>query len=232
MTRGRSSATRELSGTAGRTVVLSPHLDDAVFSIGAAIASATRRGGDVRVLTVFAGDPDSELPAGSWDGRAGFKTAGEAARLRREEDDRACRLLGAQAEWLPLHDSQYRSAGDEDEIWRAVSAAVEGTQAVLLPGFPLEHTDHELLARLVRERGLPVPRLGLYVEQPYGMWAERKPNGAGWRSLRAGPVQRLRKTLACKAYRSQLPLLGPRMTLKLNRHEMLHGERVVWPEGT
>ena len=88
----------------GDVAVLSPHLDDAILSLGAAISGAR---GDVRVVTVFAGDPDSTLAAGEWDSRAGFRTVGEAARARREEDALACADVGARPVWLPFVDDQY-----------------------------------------------------------------------------------------------------------------------------
>ncbi len=50
-----------------RVVVVSPHSDDAVLSLGAAIAAWARRGAEVEVLTVFALDPGSHAPAGGWD---------------------------------------------------------------------------------------------------------------------------------------------------------------------
>src|SRR6476620_7604766 len=88
----------------GRVVVVSVHLDDAVFSVGAALARAARRGADVTVLTVLANDPADESPAREWDAQAGFATAAEAARARREEDSRACELVGATPVWLPFGD--------------------------------------------------------------------------------------------------------------------------------
>ena len=87
-----------------RVVVVSPHLDDAAISLGAAIAFAARHGA---VLTIFAGDPESEAPAGGWDKRGGFGTEGDAARARREEDSMAFALLGAGVTWLPFGDEQY-----------------------------------------------------------------------------------------------------------------------------
>nr|MBA3401482.1 PIG-L family deacetylase [Actinomycetota bacterium] len=77
-----------------RIVVVSPHSDDGVLSLGAAMASWARRGAQVELLTVFALDPSSDAPAGGWDGRAGFSTEGEAAVGRRAEDTAACAILG------------------------------------------------------------------------------------------------------------------------------------------
>lgn len=50
----------------GPLVVLSPHLDDAVLSLGATIARLSRHGRSVRVVTAFANDPTSRAPAGPW----------------------------------------------------------------------------------------------------------------------------------------------------------------------
>ena len=39
-------------------------------------------GGEVRAVTVFGNDPDSEAPAGPWDRACGFVTVGEGAKAR------------------------------------------------------------------------------------------------------------------------------------------------------
>src|SRR5918911_4349005 len=56
--------------------VLSPHLDDAVFSLGAFLHGEAGRGADLRVVTVLANDPAAEGQAGSWDAQSGFASAG------------------------------------------------------------------------------------------------------------------------------------------------------------
>jgi len=87
----------------GRVVVVSPHLDDAVLSLGATIARAARAGAQVHALTVFAyGDED--LPVAPWDAECGFRSAGHARSVRREEDARGCALVGAIPDWLPFYD--------------------------------------------------------------------------------------------------------------------------------
>jgi LmbE family N-acetylglucosaminyl deacetylase len=150
-----------------RLVVVSPHLDDAALSLGATIAYATRAGVPVTVLTVFAGDPGSGEPAGVWDGLCGFATAGDAARLRREEDARACAILGAEPVWLPFADQDYCGPRNGDEIWAGVEPFVAEAALVLIPGYPLVHSDHVWLTRLIAIRASESTTLGLYVEQPY-----------------------------------------------------------------
>jgi LmbE family N-acetylglucosaminyl deacetylase len=148
-----------------RIVVVSPHLDDAALSLGAAIANASAGGAAVTVLTVFAGDPDATVAAGPYDRSCGYATAGEAARARREEDRRACAALGAIPVWLPFGDAQYQLGRSEDDVWAAVAPVLEGATAVLVPGFPLVPPDHAWIARLILARS--ISRIGLYVEQPY-----------------------------------------------------------------
>jgi LmbE family N-acetylglucosaminyl deacetylase len=159
-----------IDGLGRHIVVLSPHLDDAALSVGGTIARATRSGARVDVVTIFANDPDSTAPPRPWDAVCGFTSAGEAALLRREEDRRACELLGAKAVWLPFADEEHGQNVGDDRLWESVANVVEGADTVLTPGFPLAHSDHALLTCLLLARPLPAVRLGLYVEQPYASW--------------------------------------------------------------
>src|SRR3954464_3679117 len=118
---GRRSA---LAG--GEGVLISPHLDDAIFSLGAAVSYPTRPGAGVTIVCVLAGDPNLEAPAGDWDRQAGFETAGEAAAVRRAEDARACAIVGARPIWLPFSDLQYDRGAGDDAIRAAVTGAVAG----------------------------------------------------------------------------------------------------------
>src|SRR5262245_42184425 len=96
-----ASEPRRAESLPGDTVtVLSPHLDDAALSLGATLARATASGANVSVVTPFAGPTTSEAPAGWWDRACGFKTEGEAARRRRDEDMAACSIIGARPVWL------------------------------------------------------------------------------------------------------------------------------------
>jgi LmbE family N-acetylglucosaminyl deacetylase len=230
-------------------VVVSPHLDDAALSLGAAMAFATRHGASVEVLTVFAGDPDSDVAAGGWDTRGGFGTEGEAARARREEDSAASELLGTRPTWLPFADEQYDRHGGEDEVWRAVAAAVADADSVLVPGFPLAHADHAWLSELLVRRGLPSGRVGVYAEQPYAYRvrkAQPRPTVSStlasaapirWARLPARAVDRRTKREAIAAYRSQVgplglsPGFGSTLDRMLWRELVRGGEAVAWLNG-
>jgi LmbE family N-acetylglucosaminyl deacetylase len=237
----------------GDVVVVSPHLDDAAFSLGAAIARAARSGATVRVLTVFANDPDSSAPAAWWDRKAGFASEGEAARTRRKEDGEACRVLGATPEWLPFRDASYEPQADDEAIRGAVGQAVQGADLVLLPGFPLRHVDHMRLTRLLLAHPIGAGRMGLFVEQPYAKrdgkrraWHRPSVPAAvepfvdaplRWTSLAAERRDRRAKYRASIAYASQVPLFGRLESRFLGRlllrrvalYEALRGgEAIAW----
>ena len=211
----------------GTVAVLSPHLDDGVFSLGAAISAAS---GTVSVVTVLAGDPQSELPAGEWDARSGFRTAGAAARARRAEDELACGDVGATPVWLPFSDHQYPRGAGDDEIWERIEDALGDARSVLVPGFPLMHEDHAWLEALVRVRGLPGRRVGRYVEQPYAAAWTSGPAGGQWGALGASARRRLAKRRAWRRYASQLPLLAGEAGFgRVLRYEVSRGgEWVQW----
>lgn len=226
----------------GRVVVLSPHFDDAIFSLGATIARAARRGTQVTVLTVFAGDPASRSPAGPWDHNAGFRTEGEAAAARRREDRRACAIVSATPVWQPFPDEQYPGAPDDGLLIDALERNARHADTVLIPGFPLTHADHLRLAALVLEAGFVRGRVRLYVEQPYALWEEGPGIPAPLRELLGetvewqGPRFRYRdvalKMLACRAYRSQLALMPHPVVWPMSRYELVSADIVPPPETT
>jgi LmbE family N-acetylglucosaminyl deacetylase len=219
---------RSLVADAQRVVVVSPHLDDAVLSLGASIASWSRAGVAVQALTVLGCDPDSDAPAGGWDRRGGFATEGESAVARREEDSRACALLGATPIWLPFGSVDYERHGDEGDVRRAVADALGGADLVLLPGFPLSHPDHEWLVRRLVSDFESDTRLALYAEQPYArragvapevpQWLVAATAAAAFEAAHTRLRDRLAKWRAIRAYGSQLPLLGMRRSLQNGAH--------------
>jgi LmbE family N-acetylglucosaminyl deacetylase len=209
--------------------VVSPHLDDGVRSLGASMASWARHGAVVELLTVLACDPASDAAAGGWDRRGGFETEGESARARREEDRRACAVIGATPVWLPYGSSDYDRHGDANDVQQAVDAALEGAHKVLVPGLPLTHPDHAWLARVVDADGLDHPQVGRYAEQPYTFRVDADPVGAGFARAPVGLGDRIAKWRAIRCYASQLPLLGMRRSLRRGAHRFAAGsEWIAW----
>lgn len=238
-----------------RVVVVSPHLDDAVLSLGATVAGAVRDGADVRVLTVFAGDPQADTVASVHDRACGFATAGEAARRRRMEDLGALEVLGATPVWLPFPDSDERRARDDRAIAEAVAREAAVADTVLVPGYPLTNEVHRRLTVLLLGGGaLTGVRAAVYIEQPYATWhglSRSSTSVSKWRrSLRAEASSSLSglvasppvwipagrrasdwaiKRRALARYASQLPRLRRRPFLRIALYEALRGgEAIAW----
>lgn len=151
-------------------VIVSPHLDDAVFSCGHFMA--THPG--CTVITVFAGIPSAHMPAPDWDTHCGFRSAREAVLARREEDQEALSLLQATPIWLDFLDSQYDQPVPEGALKEALQTALQAldTALVLLP-LGLFHSDH-LLTHQVALQAIAAAQAGsrsstvrLYEEVPY-----------------------------------------------------------------
>ncbi len=230
------------NGLTGRVLVVSPHPDDGAFSLGATLAREARNGREITIATVFAGDPDSTEPAGDWDRQAGFATAGEAARARRAEDRRACELLGLTPVWFSHLDEQYGDTSSDDALWADLGPLLEAADVVVVPAFPLAQNDHARLARLLSGRAPDGRRVGLYLEQPYAMlWAERaerqltgqvlaRSSRSGWTAAPSSARDRAVKLRACRAYSSQLPLLGKTLLARMALFEHRRGgEMIAWP---
>jgi LmbE family N-acetylglucosaminyl deacetylase len=198
-------------------VVFSPHLDDAVLSLGGWIGREAASGRSVEVVSCFtAGPPLETIPA---DRRVfGDYTA------RRTEDAGACAVLGARHRWLDLPERIWREpplkrtqhvfhtppAMDDFSQLRAIRSAIgeyaERGDDLYLPLAIGHHVDHvEVALAALREvlvRGA-FDRVRFY-EDPYAlgracrrahfvarrrMWSPAA--GPSWASPRVGALLRL-----------------------------------------
>ena len=147
-------------------LVISPHLDDAVLACGQWLAAHP----GCTVLTLFAGVPPDAGRLTDWDARSGFGSAREAIGARRREDERALKLLRAQARWLDFPDGQYGPSAPVDTLAAAVrEALIETKPSLLLCPMGLFHADHRLAhdAAVAAARGLGIERLRFYEDVPY-----------------------------------------------------------------
>jgi hypothetical protein len=133
------------------TVVLSPHLDDAVWACFSLLEQGTV------VATAFAGIPDG--PPGWWDAQCGITDSAAHVRARRAEDAAVLGSLGATPVHLPLLDGQYRTTEPSPgEVIDALSDQVpRASRIVAWSG--IGHPDH----RVVRDTGLELHRRGIPV---------------------------------------------------------------------
>src|SRR3954454_18204266 len=108
----------------GPLVVLSPHLDDAVW------ACFSLLGDGVVVATVFAGIPESG--SGWWDAQCGITDSAAHVRDRRGEDARVLGSVGEGPLPLPLLDGQSRDDGPTpDQLIDALSEQVPAASRVV-----------------------------------------------------------------------------------------------------
>jgi LmbE family N-acetylglucosaminyl deacetylase len=88
-------------------IILSPHFDDAVLSLGGLLA---KEGTDSLVVTVFAGTPQEPLVR-VFDTKCGFADSTEAVRERTKEDRNSLRSFGVSDDHIRTYthlESQYR----------------------------------------------------------------------------------------------------------------------------
>lgn len=239
------------------TVVLSPHLDDAVINCWSLLTSAR----EVVVVNVFAAAPAPGTLV-YWDRlcRAGDSASLMADRL--VEDREALALAGRRPVALPFAADPYRPARATPTLRRldaALAAVVPAASLVLAPAvLGAVHPDHLLVrayALALHAAGVPVE---LYADAPYAVqlgwpsWITGEPPDprldpeVSWRAggahIASLDRERARvvaldaaaaaaKLAAMRTYRSQFALLdrGPIGQLSDRR---VHGFEVFWRMGT
>ena len=207
-----------------RALALSPHLDDAAFSLGGALARMARDGWEVVVATVFT----ATVPAPTGFALAcqldkGLPPDADYMAIRRTEDEAACAALGARALHLPLREAPHRGYhsatalfqpphGDdaaEHDIRDAVAPLLRdlAPDLLLLPQAIGGHVDHVMLVRALRAMAPSGPVLW-WRDFPYTPRADspRRPFEdalAGFPEV-ALPTDPDAKHAACAAYATQL----------------------------
>lgn len=176
-------------------IIISPHLDDAVFSLGGFMAQHPDA---TAVITVFCGAP-AQPASTPWDRRSGFSDSAQAMRERIIENETALSILGVspgRIRNLLFPDIQYRTlphpavfghsafdAADRAALERALLETVqqlisEHAPAVTAVYVPITqfHPDH----RIVRDTGVAlrdrlaqigVTQFFMYQDLPYAYFA-------------------------------------------------------------
>ena len=152
------------AGPRWRAVVVSPHFDDAVLSVGGLLGRLDR---PTAVFTVHGGPPAAGLPVSEWDADCGFVSPDEAYRSRLAEDARACALLGAQQVALPQADGPYRN-GERLSALEDFLAALHPETEVFVP-LGTNQPDHAVVRDTALETLDPdrSPRPRIYADLPY-----------------------------------------------------------------
>lgn len=233
-------------------VYLSPHLDDAVLSCAGQIYRRVREGKKVLVYSLMAAEQLPEpLPANAARFLNLCGLGAEAGRIRREEDRRACALLGAEWKHDDLLEAIYRRDEEELDLYPSheslfgplqaadaylgdilverISALPEAGQ-VLAPLGAGRHVDHVLVRRAAEK--VFGSRLLYYEDYPYaGRW------GAVWRLIRPrknwssaviplDAAARQARIEAIMAYASQWTVL-----FRSRRAFLRHNRLFLWRRG-
>jgi LmbE family N-acetylglucosaminyl deacetylase len=155
----------------GSLLVISPHLDDAVFSCEALLKFAR----DVHVLTIFGGDAPLDAPIAEWDLQCGFSAGMNVMEARRTEDARALAELGAIPLWgEELQEGHRVEPADQDRLTALITDTIDtiSPSHVLFP-LGLSHHDHLLVAAASGAAARARKRSSsfVYADRPY---AQRK----------------------------------------------------------
>jgi LmbE family N-acetylglucosaminyl deacetylase len=164
---------------------LSPHLDDAVLSCGAAIHRHVAAGDAVQVITFFAGEAEAgaELSPFAQEQHRYWGSHPTPMRLRRAEDQVALIQLGAEGQPLDYRDAVYRTNPEGE--WMYVD--VDTLLGHLQPGDALAEDGAQQLAEDVSELVSPDHDLILYAPLAVGRHVDHQiVHSAGERLLEQG----------------------------------------------
>jgi LmbE family N-acetylglucosaminyl deacetylase len=199
-------------------VAISPHLDDAAFSIGGLLAAHARAGDCVTVVTCFTGNvtrPTGFALACQLD--KGLAPDIDYMALRRAEDLAACGVIGAEAIHLPLLEAPHRGYASAPELFAArrdddgmlapltvaLAAQIDALAPDLLLG-PLavgNHVDHWLVRDALAAIGAPVL---LWEDWPYLTRSTERPREPVRQRHVLTDEDRAARTAMCAAYFTQL----------------------------
>lgn len=211
-------------------LAVSPHLDDAAFSAGGALATAVADGHTVVVATVFTRSvPDPTGFALACQTDKGLGPDADYMAVRRAEDADACARIGAVPVWLDLPEAPHRGYGsaealfdgahdDDRGTWEDVRDALAPVLRERRPGLVLScqglggHVDHLHTARAVAALTHSSPEVtSWWRDQPYALRGDAAapapglPGGLREVGLPLTVEALTVKLDGCAAYASQLP---------------------------
>ena len=180
------------------TVILSPHLDDAVLSCWHVL---TQPGG-VMVINVFAGVPAGLQAPAWWDAFTGATDSGERVRERIEEDRLALALAEREPTNLGFLDEQYREQAQPlEQLIEQIASRLPPEAGIYAPAALTNHADHVL----VRDAALELRSAGadvwLYADLPHA-------TVHGWPAWVAGTRTPATKDLAAAVWARVLASTG------------------------
>ena len=175
-------------------IYLSPHLDDAVFSCGGLIWEQTSSRDQVEIWTICAGDPpDRVYSPFAIQLHKDWGLSENMIKIRREEDQKACQILGARPRYFPYLDCIYRKSPQGEFYYQSEESIFGGLHPQDMPLIDLivedlsdqlpsdvrivaplgigNHVDHDLTRKASSRLKLAVD---YYAEYPYVRESEGK----------------------------------------------------------
>jgi len=175
-------------------IFLSPHLDDVTFSCGGLVWDLTNDGQSVEIWTINAGDPPGdEFSPLAQILHQKWGLGLDAVQLRRDEDQKACQIIGAVPRYFSYLDCIYRKDTDGDFYYSTegdIFGGLDPREANLIDRLsgqlrselpedvrvvaPLgigNHVDHELTRKAATRLDIP---LLYYPDFPYAEEQEGK----------------------------------------------------------
>ncbi len=176
-----------------RLLILSPHLDDAVLSVGGIMERSINSGVAVFAGTIFTADANEAVISSPRvkELHSLWGLGDNPTRIRREEDIAAVQSLGSDYIHGNLPDAIYRTDKDgealypttkavfsepspKDEVWQAVRGLLEEWLNGIKPGIVLcplavgRHVDHVITSEAFRRlKSAEKPDIFLYEDMPY-----------------------------------------------------------------
>ena len=168
-------------------IFLSPHLDDIAYSCGGLVWDLTQAGQNIEIWTICAGDPPQDaLSPFANELHQKWGLGLDAVQIRREEDQKACQIIGATPRYFSYQDCIYRKTflGDffytcEEDIFGGFdpqeTSLIDRLSDQLREELPQDarvivplgignHVDHELTRKAVNRLDIP---LTFYADYPY-----------------------------------------------------------------
>jgi hypothetical protein len=180
------------------TVILSPHLDDAVLSCWHVLTEP----GDVMVVNVFAGVPAGLRAPAWWDEYTGATDSGERVRERIKEDRRALVLAGREPTNFGFLDEQYREhAQPLEQLIEQIEQRLPPDADIYAPAALTNHTDHMLVRAAALQLRTAGADVSLYADLPHA-------TVHGWPAWVAGTRIPATKDLAAAVWARVLATTG------------------------
>jgi len=162
-------------------IVLSPHFDDAVLSVGGILSEFD---GQKYVVSFFSTPKITSQYLTDWDEMSGFDRSTDARAARTNENENATNLLGAKAINLDYIDNQYqtRSASDISSLTTAITGDIEEILesmnndhvTIIGPSYfgeEFTHPDHRVIStafmRAIKNKCYTDAKFYLYEDLPY-----------------------------------------------------------------